>query len=30
MQFKTTSQKAYVLEANVTGMNSEKNQQNSF
>ena len=28
IQFTTTSPKAYVLEANVTGMNTAKNQQN--
>ena len=30
MQFTTTSQKVYVLEANSTGMNTAKNQQNFF
>ena len=30
MQFTTTSQKVYVLEANQTRMNTAKNQQNSF
>ena len=30
MQFTTTSQKVYVLEANPTRMNTAKNQQNSF
>ena len=30
MQFMTTLQKVFVLEANVTGMNIPKNQQNSF
>ena len=30
MQFTTTSQKAYVLEANAAGMNTAKNKQNFF
>ena len=30
MQFTTTSQKAYVLEANAAGMNTAKNQQKFF
>ena len=30
MQFMTTSQKAYVLEANATRMNTVKNQRNVF
>ena len=30
MQFTTTSQKVYVLEANATRMNTVKKQQNSF
>ena len=30
MQFTTTSQKGYVLEANATGINTAKNQQFFF
>ena len=30
MQFETTSQKTYVSEANVTGMNTAKNQLKFF
>ena len=30
MQFTTTSQKAYILETNATGINIAKNQQNVF
>ena len=30
MQFTTTSQKAYVLEANATGINTSKSQQFFF
>ena len=30
MQFTTTSQKAYILETNATGINIAKNQQNFF
>ena len=30
MQLTTISQKAHVLEANAIGMNTAKNQQNSF
>ena len=30
MQFTTTSQKACVLDGNVTGMNTAKNQQTFF
>ena len=30
MQFMTTSQKAYVLKANATGMNKAKNQHFFF
>ena len=30
MQFMTISQKAYILEANATGMNTPKNQKKIF